>query len=73
MKHYFIPMMLVAVAAIASCEKQSNKNEIEINKNIFTLTASVPEMEVVKTDYDASGKFSWSAGDAISVVQQWHN
>lgn len=61
-------MMLVAVTAIASCEKQSNKNEIEIDKNIFTLTASVPEMEVVKTDYDASGKFSWSAGDAISVL-----
>ena len=81
MKHYFIPMMLMAVAALASCEKQNTITEPEAEKATYTytLSATAPQMEdvtttgaaqapVSKTDYDASGNFSWSAGDAISVL-----
>ena len=71
MKHYFIPMMLVAALAIASCEKQSNPKEIEPSKDVYTysLKATAPEIEPEnKTNYDALGNFSWSAGDQISVI-----
>ena len=81
MKHYIIPMMLMAAAALASCEKQNNINEPEAQKGTYTytLSATVPDMmetngvgnvqaPVSKTDYDASGNFSWSSGDAISVL-----
>ena len=84
MKHYIIPMMLMAVAALASCEKQKSFNEPEAQKGTYTytLSATVPDMietngvgnaqaPVSKSDYDAFGNFSWSAGDAISVL--FHN
>ncbi|MCR5407813.1 MAG: hypothetical protein K6E61_01750 [Bacteroidales bacterium] len=68
-------MMLMAIAAIASCEKQPVAiEEPEVDNNgtyIYTINASVPEETDVKSDYDASGNFSWSSGDAISVL--FHN
>ena len=69
MKHYFIPMMLMAVMALASCEK---KSEIvapvsDSESYIFTLTATAPDIDA-KSDYSATGVFSWSAGDQISVL-----
>ena len=72
MKKLYIPMMLMAVAAIASCEKQPVAiNEPATGTYIYTMKASVPEGVDVKSDYDASGNFSWSSGDAISVL--FHN
>ena len=85
MKHYIIPMMLMAVAALASCEKQNIVNEPEAQKGTYTytLSATAPDMAesgasgnaqapVSKTDYNSTtGVFSWSAGDAISVL--FHN
>ena len=83
MKHFIIPMMLMAAAALASCEKQNTLNEPEVQKATYTYTisATAPEMEDVnaagtaqaptKTDNDSEGHFSWSAGDAISVL--FHN
>ena len=80
MKHYIIPMMLMAAAALASCEKQNIVNEPDTQKATYTYTisASAPEMEALnaagaaqaptRTDYSAGGTFSWSAGDAISVL-----
>ena len=76
-------MMLMAVAALASCEKQNTLNEPDAQKGTYTytLSATAPEMEDVnasgaaqaptRTDYDNEGHFSWSAGDAISVL--FHN
>lgn len=64
-------MMLMAVAAIASCEKQPvaiEEPEAGNGTYVYTIKASVPE---TKSDYDASGHFTWSSGDAISVL--FHN
>gem|GEM_PF-3721135 len=59
-------MMLMAVAAIASCEKQPvaiEEPEAGNGTYVYTIKASVPE---TKSDYDANGHFTWSSGDAIS-------
>lgn len=74
-------MMLMAAAALASCEKQNTLNEPEAQKGTYTytLSATAPDMietdgagnaqaPISKTDYNASGVFSWSAGDQISVL-----
>lgn len=64
-------MMLMAVAAVASCEKYPvaiDEPEASKGSYIYTINASVPEETDVKSDYDASGNFSWSSGDAISVL-----
>lgn len=64
-------MMLMAVAAIASCEKQPvaiEEPEAGNGTYVYTIKASVPE---TKSDYDANGHFTWSSGDAISVL--FHN
>lgn len=80
MKHFIIPMMLMAAAALASCEKQNTLNEPEAQKGTYTytLSATVPDMmetngtgnaqAPTRTDYSNTGVFSWSAGDAISVL-----
>lgn len=73
----------MAVAAISACNKESVKDETpiapEVQKGtyVYTINASIAEDEtsdvvsVVKSDYNASGEFTWSAGDAISVL--FHN
>lgn len=80
MKHYFIPMMLMAVAAFASCEKSNlNEQKAQEGSYVYTISAVAPDMtddSVVaqaptRTDYTDAGVFSWSAGDAISVL--FHN
>lgn len=74
--------MLMAVAALASCEKQTSPVEqkaIQEKSYVYTISAIAPDMvddsapaqAPTRTDYDASGNFSWSAGDAISVL--FHN
>ena len=78
MKHYFIPMMLMAAAALASCEKQTSPVEQKTQEEsyIYTISAVAPDMvdesapaqAPTRTDYSADGDFSWSAGDAISVL-----
>ena len=69
MKHYFIPMMLMATMALASCEKQpAVVTPVDENEPyIFSLKATAPDIDT-KTDYSATGVFSWSAGDQISVL-----
>jgi hypothetical protein len=80
MKHCFIPMMLMAAAALASCEKSNlNEQKAQEGSYVYTISAMAPDMvdadapaqAPTRTDYDAYGNFSWSAGDAISVL--FHN
>lgn len=81
MKHYFIPMMLMAAAALASCEKQNSfvEQKAQEESYVYTISAVAPDMvdesapaqAPTRTDYAADGTFSWSAGDAISVL--FHN
>lgn len=68
MKRYTFYVLLLSVAAMAACQKQSVIEEPQASQNgtyIYTMKASSP---VTKSDYDGSGNFSWSAGDAISVL-----
>ncbi len=68
MKRYAFYMLVMAVAAMAACQKESavdNAQEPAQKTYTYTVKASIDD---VKSDYDADGKFSWSAGDAISVL-----
>ena len=71
MKRYAFYMLIMAVAAVAACQKSPVIEENAIEEQtptgtyIYTVNASIPE---TKSDYDGSGNFSWSAGDAISVL-----
>jgi len=77
MKKFYIPVLIMAAAAMISCEKQSVEKELVEETTpatyTYTLNAGIANAEAdVKTDYNASsGTFSWSAGDAISVL--FHN
>ena len=81
MKRYACYMLIMAVAAVAACQKQPaveepTAQELEIQEPAtpktytYTVGASIEDAEV-KSNYDDDGKFSWSAGDAISVL--FHN
>lgn len=86
MKRYAFYLLIVAAAAMAACQKpavieepenqpqeqpaaESETPEVEVGTYTYTIDASMePEG---KSDYDAGGHFTWSAGDAISVL--FHN
>ena len=70
MKRFYIPFLLVAAAAVAACNVKVDIEEPADGSYIYTLNASALDVET-KTDYDSEGTFSWSAGDAISVL--FHN
>ena len=72
MKRYAFYMLVMAVAAVAACQKQSvvevgDVQDTSKGTYIYTLNATIGDAEV-KSDYDADGKFSWSENDAISVL-----
>lgn len=70
MKRFSYILLIASMAAIAACQKQPVDNvpqESLEGSYIYTVKASISELEV-KSDYDAEGKFSWSDGDAISVL-----
>lgn len=64
----------MAIVAATACQKNSVIEEAAIEDQpalgsyIYTANASILE---TKSDYDEDGKFSWSEGDAISVL--FHN
>lgn len=83
MKRYAYYLLIMAAAAMVACEAEPVNNsdpetpevpELQNGTYIYTINASIPEEEskpeqiAVKSDYDASGHFSWSTGDAISVL-----
>lgn len=71
MKRFAFFMLIAAVAAVAACQKQATDEPIVKNGSyVYTVNASIGDADV-KSDYDADGKFSWSEGDAISVL--FHN
>ena len=76
MKRYFHILIAAAVAVVA-CQKQPVEPQFSVKETghgtyVFTINATNEGIEPeVKSDYDASGHFSWSAGDAISVL--FHN
>ena len=72
MKRFYIPFLLMAAAAVAACETKMVVEEPAPAEGtyVFTLQATSPDADT-KSDYSSSGKFSWSAGDKISVL--FHN
>lgn len=62
-------MMLMAIVALASCEKQPTTAapSDENAPYVFSLRATAPDVDT-KTEYSATGAFSWSVGDQISVL-----
>ena len=72
MKRYAFYLLIMAVAAVAACQKQNDINTTETKDGsyVYTVNASIDNTES-KSDYDADGKFSWTEGDAISVL--FHN
>lgn len=73
----------MAAAAMVACEAEPVNNsdpetpevpELQNGTYIYTINASIPEEEskpeqiAVKSNYDSEGLFSWSEGDAISVL-----
>ena len=67
MKRFYIPFLIMAVAAVSACEIKAVIEEPADGSYIYTLTATSPGTET-KSEYSASGDFSWSAGDKISVL-----
>ena len=67
MKRFYIPFLLMAAAAVAACENKAVVEEPAQGSYVFTLKATSPDLDT-KTDYTSTGKFSWSEGDAISVL-----
>ena len=66
--------LVAALMAVVACQKQQVEpmysiEETDYGTYIFTIKALSGGVEPdVKSDYDADGHFSWSAGDAISVL-----
>lgn len=86
MKRYAYYLLIMAAAAMVACQAEPVNNseidtpdvpELQEGTYTYTINASIPEEEsnsevsVLKSDYDAGGHFTWSAGDAISVL--FHN
>ena len=70
MKRNFFIIMMMAAAVITSCTKQTLNEEQPVVDSesatyVYTVSANTA---ATKSDYDADGKFSWTAGDAISVL-----
>ena len=73
MKQTHLSWLLMAAAVITACEKELVETEpvVEEGQYVYSVKASISSDAETKTDYDASGKFSWTAGDKISVL--FHN
>ena len=67
MKRFYFPLLLMAAAAVAACQNKAAVEELAQGSYVFTLRATSPDLDT-KTDYTSSGTFSWSEGDAISVL-----
>ena len=70
MKRFYILVLIMAAAAVSACQNKAAVEEPTQGSYVFTLKASAPDAET-KTDYSSTGEFSWSEGDAISVL--FHN
>lgn len=72
MRHSYIPFIIIAgIALLSSCARVSEiEQPTEAQKGTYTYTISASSQDT-KTSYDAEGHFSWTAGDAISVL--FHN
>ena len=70
MKQIHLSWLLMAAAVITACEKELVETEpvVEKGQYVYSVKATISSDAETKTDYDATGKFSWTAGDQISVL-----
>ena len=70
MKQIHLSWLLMAAAVITACEKERVETEPAVEKTsyVYSVKATISSDAETRTDYDADGKFSWSAGDQISVL-----
>ena len=70
MKQIHLSWLLMAAAVITACEKERVETEPTVEKTsyVYSVKATISSDAETRTDYDADGKFSWSAGDQISVL-----
>lgn len=76
MKKVLYSMMALFCFAIVSCEKEQTADNTETSPAEpfeFVLPANIPATLTAsytdtKTDYDADGKFSWTAGDQVALM-----
>ena len=70
MKQIHLSWLLVAAAVITACQKERVENEpvVEQTPYVYSVKATISSDAETRTDYDADGKFSWTAGDQISVL-----
>ena len=62
-----IAALIPFLAVLSACEERQGVLQPEESGNYeFSIKASCPE--ITRSDYDAAGTFSWSEGDAISVL-----
>lgn len=66
MKKIFVYAMAIASIAAVSCNKIENEAPVT-SEGKYSITATIDNSDT-KTAYDADGKFSWVAGDKVSVV-----
>ena len=60
----------MAAAVMTACVKERIETETVLKKGqyIYSVKASISSDDATRTDYDENGKFSWTAGDQISVL-----
>ena len=68
MKQIHLSWLLMAAAVITACEKERVITESPVEKTSYVYSVKATISSETRTDYDASGKFSWTAGDQISVL-----
>ncbi len=68
MKRFHFFLLIGVAAALAACQKQNVINEPAEKDGSYVFTLKATADVITKTDFDAEGTFSWTAGDAISVL-----
>ena len=70
MKQIHLSWLLMAAAVITACQKERSETEPIVEKAtyVYSVKATISSDAETRTDYDADGKFSWTAGDQISVL-----
>ena len=62
-----IALLFMAAAVLAACQKEKENVAEPAAPGTYTYTIEAGHGET-RTDYDAEGTFTWTAGDQISVL-----
>ena len=71
MKRIGLSILFVAAAVMTACEKERTEIQPVVENAPYIYSVKATISSETRTDYDADGNFSWTAGDKISVL--FHN